>query len=139
MEHGFVFTPEAVREGEERWTPLLRERLRVQRRGKAGRSWYLEELSRAIDRAGHWVDSLRSAARETRDRKVVQRFFRSARAGVGWWATLLVGHTPDRVTMDRHEAYPRILRKTLGSLAAGVRSLSRSAAPGCAWLRLKAA
>ncbi len=70
-----LFTPEAVRAGEERWTPLLRERLRVQRRGKAGRSWYLEETDlkvpgrwcspdRAIDRAGHWVASLRSATRE---------------------------------------------------------------------------
>ena len=39
LERGFAFTPEAVREWEERFTPLLAERLRAKRRGKAGRSW----------------------------------------------------------------------------------------------------
>ena len=38
LERGFVFTHEAVREWEERFAPLLTERLRTQRRGKAGRS-----------------------------------------------------------------------------------------------------
>ena len=39
LERGFVFTQEAVREWEERFAPLLTERLRTRRRGKAGRSW----------------------------------------------------------------------------------------------------
>ena len=114
LERGFVFTHEAVREWEERFAPLLTERLRTRRRGKAGRSWYVDEtyikvhgrwryLYRAIDRNGNLVDSLLS---ETRDRKAAQHFFRGARA--------VVGHAPDRVTTDGHDAYPRAIRKTLG-------------------------
>jgi transposase-like protein len=72
----------------------------------SGPSWSVDEtsikvhgrwcyLSRALDRDGNLVDSL---LRETRDRKAAQRFFRGARA--------VVGHAPDRVTTDGHEAYP---------------------------------
>jgi putative transposase len=114
LERGFVFTPEAVREWEEHLAPLLAERLRAQRRGKAGRSWYVDEtyskvhgrwcyLYRAIDRDGNLVDSLLS---ETRDRKAACQFFRGARA--------VVGHAPDWVTTDGHDAYPRAIRRTLG-------------------------
>jgi putative transposase len=114
LERGFVFTHEAVREWEERFAPVLTERLRAKRRGKAGRSWYVDETSikvhgrwcylyRAIDRDGKLVDSLLS---ETRDRKAAQRFFRRARA--------VVGHAPDRVTTDGHDSYPRAIRRTLG-------------------------
>src|SRR5215218_5474569 len=71
LERGFVFTHEAVREWEERFAPLLAEQLRAKRRGKAGRSWYVDEtyikvhgrwcyLYRAIDRDGNLVDSLLS-------------------------------------------------------------------------------
>jgi putative transposase len=49
------------------------------------------------------VDSLLS---ETRDLMAAPRFFRGARA--------VVGHTPDRVTADGHNAYPRAIRRTLG-------------------------
>ena len=114
LERGFVFTYEAVREWEERFAPLLPERLRAKRRGKAGRSWYVDEtylkvhgrwcyLYRAIDRDGNLVDSLLSP---TRDLEAARRFFRSARA--------VVGHAPDRVTTDGHDAYPRAIRGTLG-------------------------
>ena len=114
LERGFVFTHEAVRELEGRFAPLLMERLRVKRRGKAGRSWYVDEtyikvhgrwwnLYRATDRDGNLVDSLLSA---TRDLKAAQRFFRGANA--------VVGHAPDRVTTDGHDAYPRAIRRTLG-------------------------
>jgi putative transposase len=114
LERGFVFTHEAVREWEERFAPLLTQQLRARRRGKAGRSWYIDEtyikvqgrwcyLYRAIDRDGHLVDSLLS---ETRDRKAAERFVRRARA--------VVGHAPDRVTTDGHDAYPRAIRRTLG-------------------------
>ena len=109
-----MFTHEAVREWEERFAPLLTERLRAKRRGKAGRSWYVDEtyikvygrwcyLYRAINRDGNLVDSLLS---ETRDRKAAQRFFRGARA--------VVGQAPDRVTTDGHDAYARAIRRTLG-------------------------
>src|SRR5918911_1525726 len=91
LERGFVFTHGAVREWEERFAPLLTERLRARRRGKAGRSWYVDEtyikvhgrwcyLYRAIDRNGNLVDSLLS---ETRNLKAARRFFRGARAVVG--------------------------------------------------------
>ncbi len=114
LERGFVFTHEAVREWEARFAPLLAEHLRAKRRGKAGCSWYVDEtyikvhgrwcyLYRAIDRDGNLVDSLLS---ETRDRKAAQRFFRGARA--------VVGHPPNRVTTDGHDAYPRAIRRTLG-------------------------
>ena len=43
LEGGFVFTHEAVREWDERFAPLLTERLRGKRRGKAGRAWYVDE------------------------------------------------------------------------------------------------
>ena len=114
LERGFVFTHEAVREWEERFAPLLTERLRGNRRGKAGRSWYVDEtytkvrgrwcyLYRAIDRDGNLVDSRLS---DTRDRKAARRFFHGTRA--------VVGHAPDRVTTDGHDAYPRAIRGTLG-------------------------
>ena len=117
LERGFVFTHEAVCEREVRFAPLLAERLRAKRRGKAGGSWYVDEtyikvhgrrcyLYRAIDRDSNLVDSLLS---ETRDRKAAQRFFHRARA--------VVGHVPTRVTTDRHDAYPRAIRRSVGCSA----------------------
>ena len=58
---GIVFSYEAVREWEAKLTPALAEALRRRRRGKVGRSWYVDEtylkvhgrwcyLYRAIDR-----------------------------------------------------------------------------------------
>src|SRR6478672_9381963 len=43
LTRGFTFTHEAVRAWEERFTPLLTERLRVKRRGKAGPKWHCDE------------------------------------------------------------------------------------------------
>jgi hypothetical protein len=40
---GMVFSHEAVREWEAKLTPALAEELRRRRRGKAGRSWYVDE------------------------------------------------------------------------------------------------
>jgi transposase-like protein len=40
---GFEFTHEAVRDWEARLTPLIIEQLRARRKGKAGRSWYVDE------------------------------------------------------------------------------------------------
>ena len=42
--HGMVFSHEAVRDWEARLTPALAEELRRKRRGKAGRSWYVDEM-----------------------------------------------------------------------------------------------
>src|SRR5215208_5489451 len=43
LERGFEFTHEAVRDWEERFAPLIAEQLRSRRRGKAGRSWHVDE------------------------------------------------------------------------------------------------
>ena len=40
---GIVFSHEAVREWEAKLTPALAEDLRQRRRGKVGRSWYVDE------------------------------------------------------------------------------------------------
>jgi len=104
---GFTFTHETVREWEARFAPLLTERLRAKRRGKAGKKWHCDEtyvkvdgrwcyLYRAIDADGTLVDSMLS---ETRDMDAAKRFFQRARA--------VVGHVPEKVTTDGHDAYPR--------------------------------
>jgi putative transposase len=58
---GFVFSYKAVRDWEAKLAPGLAEELRRSRKGKVGRSWYLDEtyirvngqyLHRAIDRDG---------------------------------------------------------------------------------------
>jgi len=83
LTRGFTFTHEAVREWEKRFAPLLTERLRAKRRGKAGCRWHMDEtyvkvdghwcyLYRAIDADGNLVDSLLS---ETRDMEAAKRFF----------------------------------------------------------------
>jgi putative transposase len=114
LERGFVFSHETVRDWEARFAPLLTERLRRKRRGKAGVKWHADEtyvkvqgrwcyLYRAIDADGNLVDSLLS---ETRDMAAAQRFFTRGRA--------VVGHAPEKVTTDGHDAYPRAIRETLG-------------------------
>jgi len=118
LPRGFVFTHEAVRDWEARFAPLLADRLRAQRRGQAGTSWYVDEtyikvngawcyLYRAIDRDGHLVDARLS---ETRDMAAAQRFFRHA--------VETVGRVPGRVTTDGHDAYPRAVREVLGDAVA---------------------
>ncbi|MHB8629095.1 MAG: IS6 family transposase [Aggregatilineales bacterium] len=88
--------------------------LRAKRRGQAGKSWYVDEtyvkihgqlhyLYRAIDRAGNLVDTMLSA---TRDLAAAKAFFKQA--------VRTVGHKPERVTTDKHAAYPRAIRRILG-------------------------
>jgi transposase-like protein len=114
LTRGFTFTHETVRDWEERFGPLLTERLRAKRQGKAGRKWHCDEtyvkvdgrwsyLYRAIDADGNLVDSMLS---ETRDMDAAKRFFARART--------VVGHTPEKVTTDGHDADPRAIRETLG-------------------------
>ena len=111
---GLVFSHEAVREWEAKLTPALAEDLRRRRRGKTGRRWDVDEtyikvrgrwcyLYRAIDRSGALVDVMFS---EHRDMAAAKAFFRSAKAATGV--------TPDRVTTDGHDSYPRALRTELG-------------------------
>src|SRR5215471_8234518 len=111
---GVVFSYEAVRDWEAKLTPALAEDLRRGRRGKVGRSWYVDEtyirvhgdwryLYRAFDRAGALVDVMLS---EHRDLAAAKAFFRSAKA--------VTGVIPDRVTTDGHDAYPRAIRTELG-------------------------
>ena len=88
---GFEFTHEAVRDWEERFAPLITQQLRARRKGKAGRSWYVDEtylkvegnwcyLHRAIDRNGNLVDSMLS---EHRDMQAAKRFFARAKEVTG--------------------------------------------------------
>jgi len=114
LTRGFTFTHETVREWEERFAPLLTERLRAKRQGKAGKKWHADEtyvkvdgrwryLYRAIDADGNLVDSMLS---ETRDMEAAKRFFARART--------VVGQVPEKVTTDGHDAYPRAIRETRG-------------------------
>jgi transposase-like protein len=114
LERGFVFSHETVRHWEGLVAPLLTEQLRRKRRGKAGTKWHADEtyvkiqgewcyLYRAIDSNGNLVDSILS---QTRDMDAAKRFFARALA--------VVGHAPERVTTDGHDAYPRAIRETLG-------------------------
>jgi putative transposase len=111
---GIVFSHEAVREWETKLTPALAEKLRHRRRGKMGCSWYVDEtyikvhgrwcyLYRAIARSGALVDVMFS---EHRDMAAAKAFFRSAKT--------VTGVTPDRVTTDGHDSYPRAIRTELG-------------------------
>lgn len=111
---GFEFTHEAVRDWERRFAPLITEQLRIRRKGKAGRSWYVDEtylkvggkwhyLYRAIDRDGNLVDSMLS---EHRDMVSAKQFFSQARK--------VTGCVPERVTTDGHDSYPRAIRRVLG-------------------------
>jgi putative transposase len=60
-------------------------------------------LYRAIDRDGPLIDARLS---DTRDLAAAEAFFRSA-----WTVT---GVTPDRITTDGHDAYPRAIRNVFG-------------------------
>lgn len=114
LQRGLVFTHEAVRDWEAKLAPLLSETLRKRRRGAVGNSWYADEtyirvqgrwcyLYRAVDRNGHLIDVRLS---DTRDLAAAEAFFRSA-----WTVT---GVTPDRITTDGHDAYPRAIRNVFG-------------------------
>jgi hypothetical protein len=58
LTRGFTFTHETVREWEARFAPLLAERLRTRRRGKAGRKWHADETYVKV--AGHWCSRYRA-------------------------------------------------------------------------------
>ena len=60
-------------------------------------------LYRAIDREGNLVDSMLS---EHRDMDAAKRFFKAALE--------VAEETPEKVTTDGHDSYPRAIRETLG-------------------------
>lgn len=112
---GFVFSHEAVRDGETRFAPLLTTRLRARRDGQAGRSWHVDETYvkvngvqcyryRALDRDGNLVAA---RLRPTRDMDAAQPFLQPALA--------LAGEAPERVTTDGHTASPRAIREMRGN------------------------
>jgi putative transposase len=68
---------------------------------KVGGRWCY--LYRASDADGNLVASMLS---ETRDLDAAKRFFARAR--------VVVGHTPEKVTTDGHDAYPRAIREERG-------------------------
>ena len=118
LQRGIDFTHEAVRDWEAKLAPLLSDTLRKRRHGAVGKSWYVDEtyikvqgqwryLYRAIDRDGQLIDVRLS---ETRDLTAAEAFFRSA------WAVTRV--TPDRITTDGHDAYPRVIRPVFGAQVA---------------------
>jgi len=111
---GFTFTHETVRDWEACFAPLLSSQLKRRLRGQTGQSWYVDEtylkidgtwqcLYRAIDRDGNLVDIRLSA---TRDLEAAKAFFEQAVA--------TVGHKPERVTTDKHAAYPQAIQASLG-------------------------
>jgi len=88
--------------------------LKARRRGKAGRTWHVDETSvkvegrwcylyRAIDSDGNLVETMLST---TRDMDAAQRFFACALKAVG--------QPPEKVTTDVYDSYPRAVRETLG-------------------------
>ncbi len=114
LQRGYEVTHETIRAWEFRFAPLLVERLRAKRRGRAGVSWYLDEtyvkvagrwcyLYRAIDRDGQLIDSMLS---EHRDKHAARRFSRQL--------VDIAGGRPRRVTTDLHPAYRRAIRWILG-------------------------
>ena len=114
LARGFAFSREAVRDREARFAPLLSTRLRAKRRGEGGTRWHATEtyvrvdgcwcyLYRAIGREGNLVDALLSARRHM---DAARRFFARALD--------TVGHAPEQVTTNGHDADPRAICETLG-------------------------
>ncbi len=113
-QRGMVSSYEAVRDWEAKLTPALAEDLRRRRFGTAGFGWYVDDtylkvegrwctLYCAIDSSGALVDVMFS---ERRDMAAAKALFRSART--------VSETTPDRVTTDGHDSYPRAIRTELG-------------------------
>ena len=111
---GFEVSYETIRIWEFRFAPLVSENLHAKRRGKAGRSWYLDEtyikvsgrwryLYRAIDREGNLLDSMLS---KHRDKHAARRFLRLLLDSAG--------QKPLRMTTDKHPAYTKAIRWIVG-------------------------
>jgi transposase-like protein len=80
IERGFEFTYEAVREWEEWFIPLLTEKLRARRKGKAGISWYIDEtyVKKVMNRTNHYLNNrIEQAHRAIKQRYYPMRGFKS--------------------------------------------------------------
>jgi putative transposase len=93
---------------------VFAEALKAKLKGKVGKKWHVDEtyinvkghwcyLYRAIDQFGNLVDVRLS---KTRDLKAAEAFFQQS--------LQTVGYKPEKVTTDKHTAYPKAIRKTLG-------------------------
>jgi transposase-like protein len=111
---GFRICAETVRQWVLSFGTFLAKILRKKRRGKAGRSWSVDEtyvkvngvhcyLYRARDKQGELIDVYLSP---TRDKASAMKFFESA--------IEVVGHNPDRVTTDKNPSYPDAIKHVLG-------------------------
>ncbi|HIM60465.1 MAG TPA: IS6 family transposase [Dehalococcoidia bacterium] len=114
LHRGFEVSYETIRVWEFRFAPLVSENLRSERRGTAGRSWYMDEtyikvsgrwryLYRAVDRDGNLLDSMLS---EHRDKHAARRFLRRLIDSAG--------QKPLRMTTDKHPAYTKAIRWIVG-------------------------
>ena len=114
LERGYAVTHETIRDWEFRFAPLLADRLRAKRRGRAGVSWYIDEtyvkvagrwcyLYRAIDREGALIDSMLSAHR---DKHAARRFLRGL--------LQVAERKPLGITTDAHPAYRKAIRWIVG-------------------------
>lgn len=114
LQRGFEISHESIRAWEYQFAPLVSKNLRSKRRGKIGRSWYLDETSvkvsgrwcylyRAIDRDGNLLDSMLS---DKRDKHAARRFLRRLLESAE--------QKPQRVTTDKHPAYSKAVRWIIG-------------------------
>jgi len=114
LQRGFEVSYKTIRAWEFRFAPLVSENLRAKRRGRADRSWYLDEtyvkvrgrwhyLYRAIDRDGNLLDSMLSEHGEKHaDRRFLRRLIDGAR------------QKPLRMTTDEHPAYSKAILWIVG-------------------------
>jgi putative transposase len=111
---GFEFTPETVRNWEERFAPILAQQLRAKRQGKVGKIWFVDEtyirvkgqwcyLYRGTDGYGDLVDVRLS---EKRGMEAAKAFFAQAHE--------VAQHSPHRVATDGHTSYSRAIAEELG-------------------------
>jgi len=108
LTRGFTFTHETVRAWGERRAPLLTAQLKAKRRGKAGRTWHVDEAYvkkmegrwcyqyRAIDSEGTLVETMLS---KTRDMNAAKKFFACALTAVG--------QPPEKAPTAVYDSYPR--------------------------------
>ena len=117
LQRGFEISYETIRAWEYQFAPLVSKKLRSKRRGKIGRSWYLDEtyvkvsgrwcyLYRAIDRDGNLLDSMLS---EKRDKHAARRFLRGLLDSTD--------RKPLRLTTDKHASYTKAIRWIIGRKA----------------------
>ena len=113
MNEGISISHETVRDWETKFAPVIEEDLRAKRKGKASKSWYIDETLipvkkeyhyyyRAIDNRGRLVETTFS---KVRDLKTAESFFKKA--------VETIGHKPEKATTDKEVCYPKAINKVL--------------------------